>query len=68
MLIEVLRQTMLSGRVVKVGEVVDASPADAKLLIGIGKAVKAVAQATAAVEEIAEPIRKPTTTRRRAKS
>jgi hypothetical protein len=68
MLIEVLRQTMLSGRVVKVGEVVDASPADAKLLIGIGKAVEAVTQVTEAVKEIAEPTRKPTTTRRRAKS
>jgi hypothetical protein len=43
MLIEVLRQTMLSGRVVKIGEVLEASPSDAKLLIGIGKAVEAAA-------------------------
>jgi hypothetical protein len=39
MLIKVLRQTMLAGQVVRFGEVLEASPSDAKLLIGIGKAV-----------------------------
>ena len=59
---------MLSGRVVKVGEVLEASPSDAKLLIGIGKAVEAVASVVDAVETIAQPVPKPTTPRRRAKS
>jgi hypothetical protein len=67
MLIEVLRQTMLSGRVVKIGEVLEASPSDAKLLIGIGKAVEAVASVAEAVEVIAQPAPKPTTPRRRAR-
>jgi hypothetical protein len=68
MLIKVLRQTMLAGRVVKTGEVLEASSSDAKLLIGIGKAVEAVALVTDVVETIAQPAPKPTTARRRAKS
>jgi hypothetical protein len=67
MLIKVLRQTMLSGRVVKIGEVLEASPSDAKLLIGIGKAVEAVASVAEVVEVIAQPAPKPITPRRRAK-
>jgi hypothetical protein len=67
MLIEVLRQTMLSGRVVKIGEVLEASPSDAKLLIGIGKAVEAAALVADVVETIAQPAPKQTTPRRRAK-
>lgn len=43
MLIKILRQTMLQGLVVRVGDVVKASPADAKLLIGIGKAIETIA-------------------------
>ena len=39
MFIKVLRQTMLAGQVVRVGDVVEASLTDAKLLIGIGKAI-----------------------------
>ena len=62
MLIQVLRQTMLSGAVIRVGEVLEASPSDAKMLIGIGKAVAV----TAAVASIPEPI-KPTPPKRRAK-
>ena len=42
MLIQVLRQTMLAGQVVRVGDVLEASPTDAKLLIGIGKAIQTV--------------------------
>lgn len=53
MLIRVLRQTMLSGRVVKVGDVLEASPSDARLLIGIGKAI-AVAAAPVKIEEPVE--------------
>jgi hypothetical protein len=30
---------MLAGQVVRIGEVVEASPSDARLLIGIGKAI-----------------------------
>jgi len=68
MLIRVLRQTMLSGRVVRVGDVVEASPSDARLLIGIGKAVEAAALVADVVETIAQPETKPSTPRRRAKS
>jgi len=62
MLIEVLRQTMLSGQVARIGDVLEASPSDAKLLIGIGKAI----QATTAVADLVQII-KPTTPKRRAK-
>ena len=58
---------MLSGRVVKIGEVLEASTTDAKLLIGIGKAVEAAALVADVVETIAQPAPKPTTPRRRAK-
>jgi len=53
---------MLSGAVIRVGEVLEASPSDAKMLIGIGKAVAA----TAVVASIPEPI-KPTPPKRRAR-
>lgn len=43
---------MLSGRVVKVGDVLEASPSDARLLIGIGKAI----EVTAAPVKIEEPV------------
>ena len=55
MLIRVLRQTMLSGRVVKAGDVLEASPSDARLLIGIGKAV----EVAAAPVKIEEPVEAP---------
>jgi len=57
---------MLAGQVVRVGEVHEASLSDAKLLIGIGKAVAATKQVAEAVQEKAEPQPKPTP-RRRAK-
>ena len=66
MLIEVLRQTMLAGQVVRVGEVHEASLSDAKLLIGIGKAIEATKKVAESVQEKAEPQPKPTP-RRRAK-
>jgi hypothetical protein len=51
---------MLAGQVVRVGDVIEASPTDAKFLIGIGKA----AQVTKA--PIKEPVKTtPTTSRRR---
>ena len=52
MLIEVLRQTMLAGQVVRMGEVVEASSSDARLLIGIGKAI---VTAKVAVELASKP-------------
>jgi hypothetical protein len=38
MMIRILRQTMAGGCVARVGEVIEASPADARFLIGIAKA------------------------------
>ena len=58
---------MLSGRVVKIGEVLDASPSDAKLLIGIGKAIESADSVAEVVEVIAQPAPKPNIPRRRAK-
>jgi len=58
---------MLSGRVARIGDVLEASPSDAKLLIGIGKAVEAIAEVADVVQDLPEPTRKPTTPRRRAK-
>ena len=52
---------------VKVGDVLEASPSDARLLIGIGKAVEAAALVADVVETIAQPAPKPTTPRRRAR-
>ena len=48
---------MLSGRVVRIGEVLEASPSDARLLIGIGKAE----EFTAAPARIEEPVEAPST-------
>mgnify|MGYP007038826388 CR=1 FL=1 len=68
MLIQVLRQTMLAGQVVRVGDVLEASPTDAKLLIGIGKAIQTVKAAVETVEAIQpEPAPKPQLPRRRTK-
>jgi hypothetical protein len=68
MLIKVLRQTMLAGQVIRLGEVHEASPADAKFLIGIGKAVEVADKVADLVEVITQPTPKPSTPRRRAKS
>ena len=62
MLIQVLRQTMLAGRVVRVGDVIEASPDDARLLIGIGKAE----QVTEA--PVKEPVKTTPTPSKRRKS
>jgi len=68
MLIQVLRQTMLAGQVVRMGEVVEASSPDARLLIGIGKAIETVKAAVETVEAITpEPASKPQPPRRRTK-
>ena len=69
MLIEVLRQTTLAGRVVRIGEVVEASSSEARLLIGIGKAIETVKVAVDTVQAIQpEPASKPQSPRRRTKS
>jgi hypothetical protein len=38
MRIRILRQTSISGQPARVGDVVDATPADARLLLAIGRA------------------------------
>lgn len=68
MLIKVLRQTVLAGQVIRLGEVHEASSSDAKFLIGIGKAVEVADKVADLVEVIAQPTPKPSTPRRRAKS
>ena len=60
---------MLAGQVVRIGEVVEASPSDARLLIGIGKAIVTAKAAVDTVQAIAlEPASKPQAPRRRTKS
>jgi hypothetical protein len=60
MKIRILRQTMAGGCVVRMGDVIEASPDDAKFLIGIGKAE----QVTEA--PVKEPIKStPTPSKRR---
>jgi hypothetical protein len=59
---------MLAGQVVRIGKSIEASPSDAKLLIGIGKAVEVADKVADLVEVIAQPAPKPSTPRRRAKS
>ena len=59
---------MLAGQVVRIGEVLEASPSDARLLIGIGKAIvtaKAVVETVEALQP--EPAPKPQPPRRRTK-
>ena len=59
---------MLAGQVVRLGEVHEASSSDAKLLIGIGKAIAVADKVADLVEVISQPAPKPSTPRRRAKS
>lgn len=65
MKIRILRQTVAGGCVVHVGEVIEASLDDAKLLIGIGKAEQVIEKpvAPALVEEPVKPT--PTASKRR---
>ncbi len=59
---------MLAGQVVRIGEVLEASPSDAWLLIGIGKAIQTVKTAVETVEALQpEPAPKPQPPRRRTK-
>lgn len=61
--IEVLKTTMVGGQLVRAGEKVLASVADARLLLGIGKAIVATVAAEVTPEEEPEaaPKRKPRT-------
>jgi hypothetical protein len=60
---------MLAGQVVRIGEVVEASSSDARLMIGIGKAIEVANAAATTVQAIQlEPAPKPQSPRRRAKS
>lgn len=59
---------MLAGQVVRIGEVLEASPSDARLLIGIGKAIQTAKAAVELVEALQpEPATKPQPPRRRTK-
>jgi hypothetical protein len=60
MKIRILRQTIANGCVARMGDVIEASPDDARLLIGIGKAEQVI---EAPVEE---PVKStPTPSKRR---
>jgi hypothetical protein len=63
--IQILRTTMVGGQLVRAGETLAASATDARLLIGIGKAVAATVAAVIEPEPEAEPVvapkRKPRT-------
>lgn len=63
MKIEILKTTMAGGQLVRAGETVDALEADARLLIGMGKAIVATVAADNAPEPepAAAPKRKPRT-------
>jgi hypothetical protein len=45
---------MLAGQVVRIGDVLEASPSDARLMIGIGKAIE-VANAAATIVQAIQP-------------
>jgi hypothetical protein len=56
---------MLNGSVARIGEVLEASPSDARLLIGIGKAVEVTAAPVKLEEPVEAPIPKSAPKRRR---
>jgi hypothetical protein len=59
---------MLAGQVVRIGDVVEASPSDARLLIGIGKAIVTAKVAVEMIQAMQpEPASKPQPPRRRTK-
>ena len=71
MKIEIRKQVTLAGQVVRIGEVVEASPSDAAILLGSNCAVVAPEKVQESVKhveiDIADPKPK-TTSRRRTKS
>ncbi len=60
MKIRILRDTVAGGQAVKAGDVIEASDADARYLLAVGKA-EAVAEAPAPEPEVEAPKRKPRT-------
>jgi hypothetical protein len=72
MKIRILKQTQLGSTIVRVGEVVEASPTESQFLIGIGKAERVIDEPSKAEEpivtteaEIPKPKPRKTSTRRR---
>lgn len=64
MLIRILRQTSISGRPARVGDLIDVSDSDARLLLGMGKAELAPDPVTPTPEAEERPRpRKPRTPR-----
>lgn len=62
MKIQILRDTVAGGQAVKVGDVIEASDADARYLLAVGKAEAVVeAPVTESEPEIEAPKRKPRT-------
>jgi hypothetical protein len=61
MQIEILKTTMVGGQLVRAGATLAASAADARLLIGIGKAIAATVAAELKPEPPEAPKRKPRT-------
>jgi uncharacterized membrane protein len=57
MQIEILKTTMVGGQLVRAGATLAASAADARLLIGMGKAIAATVAAE--IEPEAEPVEAP---------
>ena len=55
MKIRILKQTMLGGTVVRIGEVVEASLPDSQYLIGLGKAEQVIDEPPKKEETIVEP-------------
>jgi len=51
----ILKNTVADGRIVAAGQAVDASDADARVLIRMGKAIATVAAETAPAEPVAIP-------------
>lgn len=60
MKIQILKDTVAGGQLVRAGDVIEASAGDARLLIGMGKAVEA-SEPAAAPEPTEAPKRKPRT-------
>ncbi len=58
MRIEILRSTWLQGELAKIGDVVEASPEDAKTLVVMGKAKEAIEVCSMKVEKKTTPKRK----------
>lgn len=61
MKIKVLKDTVAGGQAVKAGQVVDASDADARYLLAVGKAEEMTTEVCPMPEPVEAPKRKPRT-------